>query len=129
MDSIYLGFTAFLFVLAVFDLISGVSNDAVNFLNSAIGARVATFKTIIIVAAAGVFLGASMSNAMLEVARHGVVHPSVFSCREVMFIFLAVMISDVILLDVFNTLGLPTSTTVSMVFELLGGTFAMALVK
>ena len=75
MDSIYLGFTAFLFVLAVFDLISGVSNDAVNFLNSAIGARVATFRTIIIVAAAGVFLGASMSNGMMEVARHGVFHP------------------------------------------------------
>ena len=129
MDSIYLGFTTFLFVLAIFDLISGVSNDAVNFLNSAIGARVATFKTIIIVAAAGVFLGASMSNGMMEVARHGVFHPSMFSFREVMFIFLAVMISDVILLDVFNTLGLPTSTTVSMVFELLGGTFAMALVK
>lgn len=129
MDSIYLGFTAFLFVLAVFDLISGVSNDAVNFLNSAIGARVATFRTIITVAAAGVFLGASMSNGMMEVARHGVFHPSMFSFREVMFIFLAVMISDVILLDVFNTLGLPTSTTVSMVFELLGGTFAMALVK
>ena len=91
MDSIYLGFTAFLFVLAVFDLISGVSNDAVNFLNSAIGARVATFKTIIIVAAAGVFLGASMSNGMMEVARHGVFHPSMFSFREVMFIFLAVM--------------------------------------
>ena len=129
MDNIYLGFTAFLFVLAVFDLISGVSNDAVNFLNSAIGAKVATFRTIIIVAAVGVFIGASMSNGMMEVARHGVFHPSMFSFREVFFIFLAVMISDVILLDVFNTLGLPTSTTVSMVFELLGGTFAMALVK
>ncbi len=129
MDNIYLGFTIFLFVLAVFDLISGVSNDAVNFLNSAIGAKVATFRTIIIVAAVGVFIGASMSNGMMEVARHGVFHPSMFSFREVFFIFLAVMISDVILLDVFNTLGLPTSTTVSMVFELLGGTFAMALVK
>ena len=129
MDNIYLGFTAFLFVLAVFDLISGVSNDAVNFLNSAIGAKVATFRTIIIVAAVGVFIGASMSNGMMEVARHGVFHPSMFSFREVFFIFLAVMISDVILLDVFNTLGLPTSTTVSMVFELLGGTFVMALVK
>ncbi|MGM9768531.1 MAG: inorganic phosphate transporter [Candidatus Cryptobacteroides sp.] len=129
MDNIYLGFTVFLIVLAVFDLISGVSNDAVNFLNSAIGAKVATFRTIIIVAAVGVFIGASMSNGMMDVARHGVFHPSMFSFREVFFIFLAVMISDVILLDAFNTLGMPTSTTVSMVFELLGGTCAMALVK
>lgn len=129
MDTIYLGFTVFLFALAIFDLMVGVSNDAVNFLNSAIGAKVATFKTIIIVAAAGIFIGASMSNGMMEVARHGVFHPSMFSFREVMFIFLAVMVSDIVLLDVFNTLGMPTSTTVSLVFELFGGAFAMSLIK
>ena len=129
MDTVYLGFTVFLFALAIFDLMVGVSNDAVNFLNSAIGAKVATFKTIIIVAAAGIFIGASMSNGMMEVARHGVFHPSMFSFREVMFIFLAVMVSDIVLLDVFNTLGMPTSTTVSLVFELFGGAFAMSLIK
>lgn len=123
----YLAIVAFLFILAVFDLMVGVSNDAVNFLNSAIGAKVAKFKTIIIVAAAGVFLGASMSNGMMEIARNGIFHPSMFSFRDVMFIFLAVMISDVLLLDIFNNLGLPTSTTVSLVFELLGGTTAFAL--
>ncbi|MGM9738781.1 MAG: inorganic phosphate transporter [Candidatus Cryptobacteroides sp.] len=129
METIYLGFTVFLFILALFDLMVGVSNDAVNFLNSAIGAKVATFRTIIIIAAAGIFIGASMSSGMMEVARHGVFHPSMFTFREVMFIFLAVMVSDIVLLDVFNTLGMPTSTTVSMVFELFGGAFAMALVK
>ncbi len=129
MSEIYLVFVVFLFVLAVFDLMVGVSNDAVNFLNSAIGAKVARFRTIIIVAAVGVFLGATMSNGMMEVARHGIFHPSMFSLKELMFIFLAVMISDVILLDIFNNLGLPTSTTVSMVFELLGGTTAFVLLK
>ena len=129
MSEIYLVFVVFLFVLAVFDLMVGVSNDAVNFLNSAIGAKVAKFRTIIIVAAVGVFLGATMSNGMMEVARNGVFHPAMFSFKELMFIFLAVMISDVILLDIFNNLGLPTSTTVSLVFELLGGTTAFVLLK
>ena len=129
MSEIYLVFVVFLFVLAVFDLMVGVSNDAVNFLNSAIGAKVAKFRTIIIVAAVGVFLGATMSNGMMEVARNGVFHPAMFSLKELMFIFLAVMISDVILLDIFNNLGLPTSTTVSLVFELLGGTTAFVLLK
>lgn len=129
METVYFGFVVFLFVLAVFDLMVGVSNDAVNFLQSAIGAKVAKFKTILTIAAIGIFAGAAMSNGMMEVARNGVFHPSLFSFQDVMFIFLAVMASDIVLLDIFNTLGMPTSTTVSMVFELLGGTFALALMK
>lgn len=129
METIYFGFVVFLFVLAIFDLMVGVSNDAVNFLQSAIGAKVAKFKTILTIAAIGIFTGAAMSNGMMEVARNGVFHPSFFTFQDVMFIFLAVMASDIVLLDIFNTLGMPTSTTVSMVFELLGGTFALALMK
>lgn len=129
METIYFGFVVFLFVLAIFDLMVGVSNDAVNFLQSAIGAKVAKFKTILTIAAIGIFTGAAMSNGMMEVARNGVFHPSFFSFQDVMFIFLAVMASDIVLLDIFNTLGMPTSTTVSMVFELLGGTFALTLMK
>ena len=129
MESVYLGFVIFLFILAVFDLMVGVSNDAVNFMQSAIGAKVATFRTIIIIAAAGIFFGATMSNGMMEVARNGVFHPSMFSFEDVMFIFLAVIASNIVLLDIFNTLGLPTSTTVSMVFALMGGTVAIALIK
>ncbi len=129
METVYLFFVVLLFTLAIFDLMVGVSNDAVNFLQSAIGAKVAKFKTIIIVAAVGIFIGAAMSNGMMEVARNGVFHPSYFSFQDVMFIFLAVMASDIVLMDIFNTLGLPTSTTVSMVFELLGGTFALSLTK
>lgn len=129
METIYFGLVVFLFVLAIFDLMVGVSNDAVNFLQSAIGAKVAKFKTILTIAAIGIFAGAAMSNGMMEVARNGVFHPSFFSFQDVMFIFLAVMASDIVLLDIFNTLGMPTSTTVSMVFELLGGTFALALMK
>lgn len=129
METIYFGLVVFLFVLAIFDLMVGVSNDAVNFLQSAIGAKVAKFKTILTIAAIGIFAGAAMSNGMMEVARNGVFHPSFFSFQDVMFIFLAVMVSDIVLLDIFNTLGMPTSTTVSMVFELLGGTFALALMK
>lgn len=129
METIYFGFVVFSFVLAIFDLMVGVSNDAVNFLQSAIGAKVAKFKTILTIAAIGIFTGAAMSNGMMEVARNGVFHPSFFSFQDVMFIFLAVMASDIVLLDIFNTLGMPTSTTVSMVFELLGGTFALALMK
>ena len=129
MDWIYLGFVIFLFILAVSDLWVGVSNDAVNFLNSAIGAKVAKFRTIIIVAATGVFLGAIMSNGMMDIARHGIFRPEQFAFNELMYIFLAVMVTDIILLDVFNSLGMPTSTTVSMVFELLGATFALAIIK
>ena len=129
MDYVYLGFVIFLFILAVSDLWVGVSNDAVNFLNSAIGSKAARFRTIIIVAAIGVFCGAVMSNGMMDIARHGIFRPEQFCFQELMYIFLAVMVTDIILLDVFNSLGLPTSTTVSMVFELLGATFAMAMLK
>ena len=129
MESIFLGIVIFLCVLAIFDLIVGVSNDAVNFINSAIGAKAASFRTIIIIAAIGVFAGAAMSNGMMDVARHGIFTPQYFTFYEVMCIFLAVMVTDVVLLDIFNSLGMPTSTTVSMVFELLGGAFALSLVK
>ena len=129
MESIYLGIVIFLFLLAIFDLTVGVSNDAVNFLNSAIGAKAASFKTIILIAAAGIFCGATMSNGMMEIARHGIFRPEAFHFNELMCIFLAVMVTDVVLLDIFNTLGMPTSTTVSMVFALLGGTFALAMLK
>lgn len=116
-------------MLAIFDLLVGVSNDAVNFMNSAVGAKVARYRTIIIVAAVGVFAGAILSNGMMDIARHGIFQPAYFSFYEIMCILLAVMVTDVVLLDVFNTLGLPTSTTVSMVFELLGGTFILAILK
>ena len=129
MEYIYLVIVVFLLVLAVFDLFVGVSNDAVNFLNSAIGAKVAKFRTILIVASVGVAVGAVMSAGMMDVARHGIMHPANYSFHEVMTIFLAVMVTDVIVLDMFNTLGLPTSTTVSLVLELLGGTFILALLK
>lgn len=129
MEIIYLGIVVFLFLLAIFDLTVGVSNDAVNFLNSAIGAKAASFRTIIIIAGIGIFCGATMSNGMMEIARHGIFRPEAFYFKELMCIFLAVMVTDVVLLDIFNTLGMPTSTTVSMVFELLGGTFALALIK
>ena len=129
METVYLGIIIFLFLLAIFDLVVGVSNDAVNFLNSAIGAKAASFRTIIVIAAIGIFCGATMSNGMMDIARHGIFRPEAFYFNELMCIFLAVMVTDVVLLDVFNTLGMPTSTTVSMVFELLGGTFALALIK
>lgn len=129
MDFIYLGFVIFLFVLAVSDLWVGVSNDAVNFLNSAIGSKVAKFRTIIIIAAIGVFFGAVMSNGMMDIARHGIFRPEQFSFQSIMYICLAVMVTDIILLDVFNSLGMPTSTTVSMVFELLGATFAFSMLE
>lgn len=129
METLYLGIVIFLFMLAIFDLLVGVSNDAVNFMNSAVGAKVARYKTIVIVAAIGVFVGAIMSNGMMDIARHGIFQPANFSFYEIMCILLAVMVTDVVLLDVFNTLGLPTSTTVSMVFELLGGTFILAILK
>ena len=125
----YLIIIAFLLVLAVVDLFVGVSNDAVNFMNSAIGAKVARFRTVIIVASVGIIAGAMLSAGMMDVARHGIMQPSYFSFREVMMLFLAVMVTDVIVLDVFNSHGMPTSTTVSLVFELLGGAFVLALLK
>ncbi len=129
MDLIFLGIVIFLFLLAVFDLSVGVSNDAVNFLSSAIGSKAAPFKRVMIVAALGVFIGAAMSNGMMDIARHGIFRPENLSFYDVIAIFMAVMVTDIILLDIFNTLGLPTSTTVSMVFELLGATFVVALFK
>lgn len=125
----YLIIIVFLLVLAVVDLFVGVSNDAVNFMNSAIGAKVARFRTVIIVASVGIVAGAMLSAGMMDVARHGIMQPSYFSFREVMMLFLAVMVTDVIVLDVFNSHGMPTSTTVSLVFELLGGAFVLALLK
>ncbi|MGM9758837.1 MAG: anion permease [Parabacteroides sp.] len=129
MDLLFLGIVVFLFLLAIFDLSVGVSNDAVNFLNSAIGAKAASFKVIIIIAAVGVFTGAAMSNGMMDIARHGIFRPEYFCFYELMCIFMAVMTTDIVLLDIFNSLGMPTSTTVSMVFELLGASFALALLK
>lgn len=116
-------------VLAVADLIVGVSNDAVNFLNSAIGSKVISFQKIMIIASLGVFVGAVFSSGMMEVARKGIFMPSEFYFDEIMFIFMAVMIGDILLLDFFNTLGMPTSTTVSIVFNLLGAAVVMALIK
>lgn len=129
MDSFYLFIVIVLFALAISDLIVGVSNDAVNFLNSAIGAKAASFKVIMIVAAIGVLVGATFSSGMMEVARKGIFHPEHFYFNEIMIMFLAVMMTDIILLDAFNTLGLPTSTTVSIVFELLGAAVAISLIK
>ena len=118
-----------LFALAISDLVVGVSNDAVNFLNSAIGAKAASFKVIMIVAALGVLVGATFSSGMMEVARKGIFHPEHFYFNEIMIMFLAVMMTDIILLDSFNTIGMPTSTTVSIVFELLGAAVAISLIK
>lgn len=129
METFYLIIIAFLLLLAVFDLFVGVSNDAVNFLNSAIGSKVATFRTVLIIAAVGVLVGAFMSAGMMDVARHGIMRPDHYSFHEVMIVFLAVMVADVVILDMFNTLGMPTSTTVSLVFELLGATFILAVIK
>lgn len=129
MEQIYIIMLIALAVLAVTDLMVGVSNDAVNFLNSAIGSKAVSFKTIMIVASIGVAVGALYSNGMMEIARNGIFTPSMFTFNDVIVIFLAVMITDVLLLDVFNTLGLPTSTTVSIIFSLLGASVALAIYK
>lgn len=129
MDILFLCVIIFLFLLAIFDLSVGVSNDAVNFLNSALGTKAASFRRILLVASIGVFLGAAMSNGMMDIARHGIFRPEHFSFYELICIFMAVMVTDIVLLDIFNSLGMPTSTTVSMVFELLGATFVVAIIK
>jgi len=129
MGDIYLLMLVALGLLAVMDLIVGVSNDAVNFLNSAIGSKVITMRNIMIIASLGVFAGAITSSGMMEVARKGIFVPEYFYFNEIMYIFMAVMITDIILLDTFNSFGMPTSTTVSIVFELLGAAVAMALIK
>jgi len=129
MENIYLYMIVALAFLAIADLVVGISNDAVNFLNSAIGSKAISFKTIMIVASIGVAIGAIFSSGMMEVARKGIFNPGEFMFNEIMIIFMAVMITDILLLDVFNSLGMPTSTTVSIVFELLGAAVAMALIK
>ncbi|MFA5534400.1 MAG: inorganic phosphate transporter, partial [Mariniphaga sp.] len=129
MENIYLIIVVILFTLAISDLFVGVSNDAVNFLNSAFGSKAAPKWLIFLMAGMGVLIGATFSSGMMEVARKGIFHPDMFVFSEIMVIFLAVMITDVILLDTFNTFGMPTSTTVSIVFELLGSAVAVSLVK
>jgi phosphate/sulfate permease len=129
MDNIYFIMIVALAALAIADLVVGVSNDAVNFLNSAVGSKAISFRTIMIVASLGIACGAIFSSGMMEVARKGIFNPGEFYFDEIMFIFMAVMITDILLLDFFNTLGMPTSTTVSIVFELLGAAVAMSLIK
>ncbi|MDA0196569.1 MAG: inorganic phosphate transporter [Bacteroidetes bacterium] len=129
MENLYIVVVILLFLLAISDLIVGISNDAVNFLNSAIGSRVASFKVIMLFAMAGIIVGATFSGGMMEVARKGIFQPQNFYFSEIMLIFLAVMLTDIILLDLFNTFGMPTSTTVSIVFELLGAAVAMSVLK
>ncbi len=129
MEQVYIVMLVVLAILAMLDLVVGVSNDAVNFLNSAIGSKAISFRTTMIVASLGVAVGALFSSGMMEIARSGIFVPSMFSFDDVMIIFLAVMITDILLLDVFNSMGLPTSTTVSIIFELLGAAVCLALYK
>jgi phosphate/sulfate permease len=129
MDTIYIVIVIVLLGLAALDLVVGVANDAVNFLNSSIGSKVAPLWVILTVASIGVLIGSLFSSGMMEIARSGVFHPGMFTFPQIMMLFLAVMVTDVILLDVFNTFGLPTSTTVSLIFELLGAAVAVALVN
>lgn len=129
MENIYLYMIIALAILAVADLVVGVSNDAVNFLNSAIGSKAVSFRTLMIVASLGIAIGAIFSSGMMEIARKGIFNPEQFMFSEIMIIFMAVMITDILLLDFFNSIGLPTSTTVSIVFELLGASVAMTLIK
>lgn len=129
MDNIYMFMLIAITVLATIDIVVGVSNDAINFLNSAIGSKAISMRTIMIVASLGIFVGAVYSSGLMEVARKGIFVPAMFSFNEIMYIFMAVMITDILLLDFFNTLGLPTSTTVSIVFNLLGAAVVMSLIK
>ncbi len=129
MSDFYLILVVILGLLAIADLVVGVSNDAVNFLNSAIGSKVVSFKTLMVIASLGVAFGAISSSGMMEVARKGIFNPEMFVFSEIMIIFMAVMITDILLLDVFNSYGLPTSTTVSIVFELLGAAVVISLIK
>ncbi|HSP41210.1 MAG TPA: inorganic phosphate transporter [Gillisia sp.] len=129
MEDVYIVMLVALFALAITDLVVGVSNDAVNFLNSAIGSKAVPLRTILIVASLGVAVGAVFSSGLMEVARDGIFVPGKFYFEEVMIIFMAVMIADILLLDFFNSIGLPTSTTVSIVFELLGAAVCVSLLK
>jgi hypothetical protein len=126
MNSVFIFIIVLMFVLAIADLVVGVSNDAVNFLNSAIGARAASFRKIMVIASFGILFGAIFSSGMMEVARKGVFNPQFFNIEEIMFLFAAVMLTDIILLDFYNSIALPTSTTVSIVFELLGSAIAVS---
>lgn len=126
---LYFVIVVILFLFAISDLVVGVANDAVNFLNSAVGSKVAPRYVIMIIASLGILVGTTFSTGLMEVARNGIFNPDQFYFHEVMVIFLAVMITDVILLDLFNTFGMPTSTTVSLVFELLGSAVAVSLIK
>ena len=129
MENLYLILVIVLGILAIGDLIVGVSNDAVNFLNSAVGSKAISLRTIMVLAGLGVALGALFSSGLMEVARKGIFNPSEFNFDEIILIFTAVMLTDILLLDFFNSLGLPTSTTVSIVFELLGAAVFMSLIK
>ena len=129
MQDYYLILVIILGILAIIDLMVGVSNDAVNFLNSAIGSKVVSFKTLMIIASLGVAFGAMSSSGMMEFARKGIFNPEMFLFSEIMIIFIAVMITDILLLDLFNSYGLPTSTTVSIVFELLGAAVVISIIK
>ena len=129
MENLYLLLVIVLAVLAIGDLIVGVSNDAVNFLNSAVGSKAISLRTIMILAGLGVAFGAFFSSGLMEVARKGIFNPGEFYFDEIILIFTAVMLTDILLLDFFNTLGMPTSTTVSIVFELLGAAVFMSLIK
>lgn len=129
MEELYIAIVILLFVLAIADLVVGVSNDAVNFLNSAIGSKAIPMKTILVVAGLGVLVGAIFSSGLMEVARNGIFNPNLFYFDEIIIIFLAVLITDILILDFFNTIGIPTSTTVSIVFELLGAAVSVSLLK
>ena len=120
---------AFIFVLAILGIVAGVSNDATNFMSAAVGTKSANYRSVTIIASFGIIFGSLMSNGMMEIARNGVFSPQYFFANEIIYIYLAVMIANLILLDVFNSLGLPTSTSVSLVFELLGATVAIAMIK
>ena len=129
MTEIYIAVVVILAILAVSGLYVGVTNDAVNFLNSAIGSKAAKMRTILIVASVGIIIGAMTSSGMMEVARSGMFNPSLFTFKEVMLLYVGVMIANVVLLDLYNSLGLPTSTTVSLIFCLLGSAVAVSLYK
>ena len=129
MENIYLLMLVALAALAIIDIVVGVSNDAVNFLNSAIGSKVFSFRTIMIISSIGIFIGAVYSSGMMEVARKGIFNPGEFYFDEIMMVFMAVIMTDILLLDFFNSMGLPTSTTVSIVFNLLGAAIVMSLIK
>ena len=129
MENIYLLMLVALAALAIIDIVVGVSNDAVNFLNSAVGSKVLSFRTIMIISSIGIFIGAVYSSGMMEVARKGIFNPGEFYFDEIMIVFMAVIMTDILLLDFFNSIGLPTSTTVSIVFNLLGAAIVMSLIK